>query len=834
MSSIPGFSLLHPIAKPLHFRLSSGRRSRFPYVAPLTLFLVLLTALCGAKPASAQGFIFVTSLADKVDGIGGCSLQEAIYSANFDDNIAVSSYDVNGTPNFVRTNCLPGNGSDRIILPIEGSFTLLKIVDDIENALGPTATPGIRSVITIEGNGSTLQWGGTQHARAFSIAAGGNLTIRNVYIKGFIAKGGDGGSGGGGGLGAGGAIYVEGGRLTVENSTFDFNRAFGGNGSIRALLLGGGGGGGGLGGNGGTTIHGTLGGNSGGGSRGNGVSGGGGPAAGSGGGGTLRDGIMGGTINLSVGGAGGIACGGTGGNADGGDATSAICPGGGGGGGGGGSDTGRGGNGNYGGGGGGGGNRTLLEDADAGLGGFGGGGGGGDHGGAGGYGGGGGASTGFSFLSLDADPGGPAGKFGGQGGNPFAGGSGAALGGAIFSHNGTVVIQNSTFTRNEAFAGSNPFDSCDAVSCLRATAGVGEGAALFAVNGSLTVQNSTLAGNFTSGTDSLPAEGSGIVVDLESGVPTSFTLENTIIFTEVNDRACFYSPGVQASGSGNLIGNNSGCPGVVSSADPLLGPLQRNSPGLTPTMAITAASPALDAADPATSLASDQRGLDRPQGNGFDIGAFEKCRSLGPVLGDFCDTVGPIKEVPPTAQLTMLVSPPGSGTTAPTTNSFPVGSIIPVGAIPNPGYAFAVWTGPVTDPASITSTVIVDHDLTVTANFAPLNATMFGNIIAKSGVSNARVWTLSLLDNGPGAANSVMIHDFTLTQTFGAACTPVLKNAASFPLLLGNLGPNQTGTTTVALDFTGCAASVRFTAKFTYSANNGAVSGFVTRTNQYQ
>jgi len=64
--------------------------------------------------------------------------------------------------------------------------------------------------------------------------------------------------------------------------------------------------------------------------------------------------------------------------------------------------------------------------------------------------------------------------------------------------------------------------------------------------------------------------------------------------------------------------------------------------------------------------------------------------------------------------------------------------------------------------------------------------------------------------------------------------TPILKNAASFPLLLGNLGPAQTATTTVTLDFTGCAASARFTAKFTYSANNGAVSGFVTRTNQFQ
>ena len=51
----------------------------------------------------------------------------------------------------------------------------------------------------------------------------GNLTIRNAYIKGFTAKGGNGAVGGGGGLGAGGAIYVAGGLLTIENSTFQHN-----------------------------------------------------------------------------------------------------------------------------------------------------------------------------------------------------------------------------------------------------------------------------------------------------------------------------------------------------------------------------------------------------------------------------------------------------------------------------------------------------------------------------------------------------------------------------------------------------------------------------------
>jgi hypothetical protein len=63
--------------------------------------------------------------------------------------------------------------------------------------------------------------------------------------------------------------------------------------------------------------------------------------------------------------------------------------------------------------------------------------------------------------------------------------------------------------------------------------------------------------------------------------------------------------------------------------------------------------------------------------------------------------------------------------------------------------------------------------------------------LAKSGPQNARVWTLSLLDNGPGAANATAITSFTLAQTFGVACTPVI--GTFFPLAVGDLASAQTG-----------------------------------------
>jgi hypothetical protein len=56
--------------------------------------------------------------------------------------------------------------------------------------------------------------------------------------------------------------------------------------------------------------------------------------------------------------------------------------------------------------------------------------------------------------------------------------------------------------------------------------------------------------------------------------------------------------------------------------DPKLGALKDNG-GPTLTMALTAGTPAVDAADPACGVATDQRGIARPQGARCDVGAFE-------------------------------------------------------------------------------------------------------------------------------------------------------------------------------------------------------------------
>lgn len=794
---------------------------------------LLIFCACQERAAAQTGaLIFVTSLEDKISSTGGCSLQEAIYSANLNNNIAPDSLNDDASEHLITTQCVPGSpdGTDILVLPAGAVFLMDRPTLDIHNPFGPTATPPVTSRIRIEANGSRFQHSGTQNFRAFAVASTGDLTISAAYISGFTARGGDAGfsdvsgnfigGGGGGGMGAGGALYVKGsGRLVIENSTFEGNGAIGGNGSAAGTSsVTGAGGGGGMGGNGFVDPFG---------------------AAGSPGGGSGSDGSRiggGGTIPIAIPLTSAnfdaifpLFCGGRNGGA-GVAGEDGLCPGGGGGGGGhvktdnvdlaclpviGGEPAKKGGNGNYGGGGGGGGSCENGSGANGGDGGFGGGGGTAigscDSGGHGGFGGGGGTCAGHP---------GTGGKFGGDA-NAHNGGGGGALGGAIFSDEGAVTVRNSTFTGNFAVRGLGGSAGTPGA----ADNGADAGGAIYSWKGSLEIQNSTISGN--EGTGSL----AGVAV---SG--TTFVLNNTII-SDNGTRACGVDTGSTVSGIGNLIQENVDCPGVVSIDDPQLSALDINNGGPTPTMAISRTSPAIDAADRGTSLQLDQRGTERPQplDGGFDIGAYERCplRHFGPILTEECQN-DIITTTPETWPLTMISSPAQGGVLTPAAgiNVEPKNVVVLISAAPNPGFVFNGWTGNVTDPFLSTTTVVMDQPQTVTANFTSLFATMAGNIIAKNGPTNARVWTLSLLDNGPAVTSGVQILSFTLMPVGGRACTPAINTA--FPLSIGTIGVGQTGTANVTIDFSSCAPASRFTAAFTYSANGGFVSGSVVRTNQFQ
>jgi hypothetical protein len=666
----------------------------------LAAFALSMLAVVG-RGAAEGATIFVTSLEDKINSSGGCSLKEAILSANGDTNFIFTSP---ATGFF--TGCVAGSGDDTIVLPAGEVILLNHVFDDLDNPFGPTATPMITSRITIEMNGTSLQWVGSLNARAFAVSSTGDLTLRNAYIKDFVARGGDGASGGGGGLGAGGAVYVKGGgSLTVDSCTFEHNGAIGGGGSAGNGAAGGGGGGmGGNGGAGGTT----LGGGGGGGSRGNGaVSF---LGLGGGGGGTLTDGVMS---------AGGMNCGAAGGESDtiftgdqdGHDAGN--CPGGGGGGGvaqgaGLGSTAGNGGAGGYGGGGGGGGNPSGggTEGGDGGFGGGGGASGGdsanfdltGHRGGNGGLGGGGGAGHGGDFG------GGPGQSlaFGGLASH-YNGGGGAGLGGAVFNDGGTVTILNSTLTANyglRGVSGGGPADN-----------GADAGGAIFSLHGTLTVLQSTISGNGSTGS------AGGIMVfqfPQPQPTPTFFTLHDTIVSNNGPQACVVFGIALTVAGSGNLIQENAACPGAVTDADPLLGPLALNG-GPTPTMAIADNSPAFDAGDigePSQFVARDQRGAFRPQGAAPDIGAYEVC-VFDPKVPCFGFHAFQF-----TRHLDTSAFPAVGGAVSPTSGDYPLDSVQPLTATANPGFTFLNWTGNVADPASVSTFVVMDQDQSVAANFA--------------------------------------------------------------------------------------------------------------------
>jgi hypothetical protein len=701
----------------------------------------LTTALLLACVASATAnVIFVTTTKQKISSSNpsdinyqaGCSLQEAIYSANRDENTAVvrieghvedvgESY----TPEIVTTACVAGSGDDLIVLPFGATFELSRAVDDLENYVGPTATPIVTSTIRIDAHGAKLVRTGDQLFRAFAVA-GGSLTIRNAEITGFVAKGGNGGfGGGGGGLGAGGAIYVTGGTLNLEGCTFDENSAIGGDGGPdgtppvefgESHFAADGGGGGGLGGDGGAggrsdCVLGGAGGGGGGGSRGEGFWGM--PCDTK----AVDNGSGGGRFRLYCGGAPG-----TGFELSGSDGGSGKCEGGGGGGGAVSalSVAGNGGSGKYGGGGGGG----AEGGGTGGGGGFGGGGGAGWHGavlgsdgGDGGFGGGGGSA---SHGTIDGVSG-RGGRFGGQA-NANAGGGGGALGGAIFNDGGVVTIVNSTFNGNLAQHGLGG----SVAGGGHAPHGTDRGGAIFSRNGYLTVKYSTIAGNATA---TIGSPFGGIVV-LQDGAATYFTLENTIVANNGDENECSFSGGVTFADTGNLITKNDNCltPGTtLVTGDPGLAALQKDGP--TPTMAIQRTSPAFNAADGAVEVCtiagtcepagSDQRGQERPSNGGYDIGAFELCFVGLPPLELPCVLPDEVSDGS-TFTLTMAASPAGFGTTTPSpgTHEFSENAVVIVTAQPNTGYYLVNWTGDVADTHSLSTTVTMTQNRAATANFA--------------------------------------------------------------------------------------------------------------------
>jgi Ca2+-binding RTX toxin-like protein len=212
-------------------------------------------------------------------------------------------------------------------------------------------------------------------------------------------------------------------------------------------------------------------------------------------------------------------------------------------------------------------------------------------------------------------------------------------GGGIFS-GGTLEVINSTISGNSAgtSGGGILFLNGRKLSVINSTisgntAGI-DGGGIYGGgsgdSGNVIVNSSTITQNTTSG------NGGGIFIE-PVGIDLA-TVNNTIIAENFDINS---SNGLFPDISGNfdrtdfnLIGDGTGSTGFTNGIDgnivgtstnpidPLLSPLQDNG-GSTFTHALLPGSPAIDAANPFANVRIDQRGVSRPQGNGFDIGAFE-------------------------------------------------------------------------------------------------------------------------------------------------------------------------------------------------------------------
>jgi hypothetical protein len=189
----------------------------------------------------------------------------------------------------------------------------------------------------------------------------------------------------------------------------------------------------------------------------------------------------------------------------------------------------------------------------------------------------------------------------------ISGNTGGKVGG-IYSKSsppGIVIhLTNSTISGNQA-TGANPL-----------VGGIFFGlGTMFVVNSTITLNSGTTGGLY-SGDNGGGGSDYGFI-----------ELRNTIVAGNAGPNCS--SVGVFVNNGNNIDGGTtcvSTWGGSMQNTNPMLGPLALNAPGTTQTHALLPGSPAIDGATfspPNGGPATDQRGVARPQGAGYDIGAYE-------------------------------------------------------------------------------------------------------------------------------------------------------------------------------------------------------------------
>ncbi len=312
-------------------------------------------------------------------------------------------------------------------------------------------------------------------------------------------------------------------------------------------------------------------------------------------------------------------------------------------------------------------------------------------------------------------------------GNVSTGGAG----GAIYNGGMTVTVTNSTFAGNQGYGGALLNDG----------------------SGTLTVTNSTFSGNLGNGHpggsigEIGPASSTtltNVTVSASDPLPTIYVAQRTLtsrnsIIVNSSGSSCQIVPGGAAAvvDGGNNIDSGATCGfapanGSMNSTAPLLGSLADNG-GPTPTMALLTGSPAIDGVTynaPNGAPSTDQRGVARPQGARYDIGAYE---FPGPDLVVAKSHAGDFTQGQSGASYTITVTNSGAGATA---GVVTVVDTLPAGLTPT-GISGTGWTCTLATLTCTRSDSLAPGDgypaITLTVDVSPTASSPLTNAATVSG-----------------------------------------------------------------------------------------------------
>ncbi len=309
-------------------------------------------------------------------------------------------------------------------------------------------------------------------------------------------------------------------------------------------------------------------------------------------------------------------------------------------------------------------------------------------------------------------------------GNIANGGIGG--GGILNNSTGLLTLYTSTLSTNSStgFGGgginSNSSGALDVqlvtISGNSTTGSAGGGGIYKNSSAAIAIVSATITGNSsTNGGRSIHLNTAG-----------SLSVFNTIIANPASGANC---GGIAVTSNGFNLASDASCNlvavGDLQNANPLLAPLANNG-GLTPTHGLQAGSPAIDAGSPA-SPAVDQRGVARPIGAGFDIGAFEGTVGVAlPTLS--INSVAAAEGNAGTSTLTFTVTLSASSTQTVTVNFATASGTALAGSDFNAASGVVTFTPGATSqpiPISLIGDTTVEVNETFVVNLtAPANATI--------------------------------------------------------------------------------------------------------------